>query len=136
MEEDINYIINMDYISTKNYNFGENTDKIIQICICVHKNLGPGWEEIFYQRALAKELGNNLKFAREVWIPVFYRGILLGRKRIDFIIENIMVEIKAKSEFDPQDYIQTLSYLRASNYKIGLLINFGSARIEIKRFVN
>ena len=47
-----------------------------------------------------------------------------------------MVEIKAKHEFDPEDYMQTLAYLKASGYKVGLLINFGREKIEVKRLVN
>lgn len=47
-----------------------------------------------------------------------------------------MVEIKAKREFDPEDYIQTLSYLKASGYRLGLLVNFGGKRAQFKRLVN
>ncbi len=123
--------------SKKGYNFGDSTGKIISACLEVHKNLGPGYEEIFYQRALAKELlALNLEFSREVWIDVLYKGLKLGRKRIDFVINEIMLEIKAKSNFDPEDFIQTLSYLKASGYKTGLLVNFGGKKLEVKRLVN
>ncbi|MBE7554743.1 MAG: GxxExxY protein [Anaerolineales bacterium] len=47
-----------------------------------------------------------------------------------------MIEIKAKSELDPQDYVQALNYVKASNFKLGLLLNFGASRLQIKRFVN
>ena len=114
----------------------ELTGKIISKCIEVHKTLGPGWTEIFYQRALARELGPNFKFAREVEVDVNYKGIKLGKKRVDFIIDGIILETKAKKEIDPQDCIQTLSYLRATNSRVGLLINFGARKIEVKRFVN
>lgn len=115
--------------------FDDCTRMIIGRCIEVHKHLGPGWEEKFYQRALAKELGNQ-DFQREVWVDVNYRGQRIGRKRMDFIIDDVILETKAKKELEPQDYIQTLSYLKATGYKTGLLINFGSKRVEIKRFVN
>lgn len=99
--------------------------------------MGPGYEEIFYQRALAKELlALNLEYSREVWVNVHYKGKKLGRKRIDFVINDIMLEIKAKSDFDPKDFIQTLSYLKASGYKTGLLVNFGAKKLEVKRLVN
>lgn len=124
-------------ISKKGYDFGATTDKIIKASIEVRKNLGPGFEEVFYQRALAKELSaKNLKFCREEWIPIYYKEQKLGTKRIDFIIEDILVEIKAKAQFDPQDFVQTLSYLKATNFKTALLINFGSEKVQVKRFVN
>src|SRR3990172_7511036 len=123
--------------SKKGYNFSDSTGKIIVACLEVHKNLGPGYEEIFYQRALAKELiALNLEYSREVWIDVHYKGIKLGRKRIDFVVNNVMLEVKAKSEFAPEDFVQTLSYLKASGYKTGLLVNFGVKKLEVKRLVN
>jgi len=119
------------------HEFKDCTNKIISIAIEVRKNLGSGYEEKFYQRAFAKELlMAGLKFGREQWVSIYYKNEKIGVKRLDFIIEDILVEIKAKSQFDPQDYIQTLSYLKATKLKIGLLLNFGSAKIQIKRFMN
>ncbi len=69
-------------------------------------------------------------------MDVNYKDLKLGRKRIDFVINDIMLEIKAKSKFDPEDFIQTLSYLKASGYKTGLLVNFGGKKLEVKRLVN
>ncbi len=60
----------------------------------------------------------------------------MGRKRIDFIIDQVMVEIKAKAELEPVDFAQTLSYLKASGYKVGLPLNFGSPKLGIKRLAN
>lgn len=123
--------------SKKGYDFGDSTGKIIAACLEVHKNLGPGFDGIFYQRALAKELlVLNLEYSREVWIDVHYKEMKLGRKRIDFVINDIMLEVKAKSQFDPEDFIQTLSYLKASGYKTGLLVNFGTKKLEVRRLVN
>ena len=122
---------------TNYHEFNDCTNKIIAKAIEVRKNLGTGYEEKFYQRAFAKELIiSGLKFGREQWVPIYYKNLKIGVKRIDFIIEDILVEVKAKAQFDPQDYIQTLSYLKATKLKTGLLINFGSAKIQIKRFVN
>jgi GxxExxY protein len=119
------------------HKFNDATSRIIGIAIVVRKNFGPGYEETFYQRALALELiSSNLRFTREQWVPIYYKNKKIGTKRVDFIIENIIVEIKAKSQFDPQDYVQTLSYLKASKFKTALLLNFGSPKIQIKRFVN
>ena len=71
-----------------------------------------------------------------MWIDVLYKGEKVGRKRVDFIVEECMVEIKAKAALEDVDFIQTLSYLKASGYKVGLLLNFGAKRLEIKRLAN
>ena len=103
----------------------------------VHRTLGPGFEEVFYQRAMALELpAHQQEFSREVWIDVFYKDRKLGRKRVDFVIEGVMVEIKAKAALEDVDVIQTLSYLKASGFKVALLLNFGGKTLEIKRLVN
>ena len=63
----------------------------------VHNNLGPGFREVIYQRALALELPvNDLDYSREVWIDIYYRDRRIGRKRVDFIIEEVMLEIKLR----------------------------------------
>ena len=74
------------------------TSKIIAAAQEVHKFLGPGYREIIYQRALALELqAHGMEFGREVWMDVVYKGRKIGKKRVDFIIEDVMVEIKAKA---------------------------------------
>ena len=113
------------------------TDRIIAAAIEVHRNLGPGFEEVIYQRALGLELqAQGLEFSREVWMDVSYRGVKVGKKRVDFMIEGVMVEIKAASQLEDVHYVQALSYLKASGYKVGLLLNFGGPRLEIKRLAN
>jgi GxxExxY protein len=113
------------------------TARIIAVAKEVHRTLGPGFEEIFYQRALALELpGHGLEFEREVWIDVYYKGQKLGRKRVDFVIEEVMVEIKAKAILEDVDFVQALSYLKASGCKVGLLLNFGAKILEIRRLAN
>jgi len=107
----------------------------------VHRVLGPGFREVVYQRALAKELpAHGVEYAREVWIDVMYKGEKVGRKRVDFIIGDdsgdVMIEIKAKAALEDVDFVQALSYLKASGYKIGLLINFGGKRLGVKRLAN
>ena len=123
--------------SHKGYDFGELTSKIIGACIEVHKVLGRRLKEVDYQRALVYEFqAQGLDFSREVNIPIYYKGHKITTKRVDFVVGDCMVEIKAKHEFDPEDYMQTLAYLKASGYKVGLLINFGREKIEVKRLVN
>jgi GxxExxY protein len=119
------------------YPLSDVTARIIAAAREVHRELGPGFEEVIYQRSLARELPvQGLEFSREVWIDVYYKGEKVGRKRVDFIIEDVMVETKAKAELEPVDFVQTLSYLKASGYKVGLLINFGAQKLEIKQLVN
>jgi GxxExxY protein len=119
------------------YPLSDITARIIAAALEVHKALGPGFEEVIYQRALALELpAHNLGFSREVWIDVQYKDTIIGRKRVDFVIEGVMVEIKARAETEDVHFVQALSYLKASGYKIGLLINFGAPKMQVKRLAN
>jgi GxxExxY protein len=119
------------------YPLSDVTARIIAAATEVHHTLGPGFEEVIYQRALALELpAHNLEFGREVWMDVYYKGTKVGRKRVDFVIDEVMVEIKAKSALEDVDFVQTLSYLKASGYKVGLLLNFGAKKLQIKRLAN
>lgn len=119
------------------YPHSETTAKIIGAAKIVHKELGPGFEEVIYQRALALELAAQaLDFSREVWIDIYYRGKKVGRKRVDFVVDKVMVELKAKSALEDVDFVQTLSYLKASGYTVALLLNFGTPNLGIKRLVN
>ena len=119
------------------YPLSDVTAHIIAATTEVHRALGPGFEEVIYQRALARELpAHQLEFSREVWMDVHYKGEWVGSKRVDFVIDEVMVEIKAKAALEDVAFIQALSYLRASSYKVGLLINFGAAKLQVKRFAN
>ena len=123
--------------SIKGYDFNDVTSLIIDTAIDVHNELGPGFMEATYQKALAKELeARGLCFGKEVDVPVYYKGEKIDTRRADFVVDNFIVEIKARSELRPEDYIQTISYLKASGYPIGLLINFGAQKAEFKRLVN
>lgn len=119
------------------YPLSDITSRIIAAASQVHYYLGPGFGEVIYQRALALELqAQALEASREVWIDVFYRGTKVGQKRVDFVIEGVMVEIKARAELQDVDFVQTLSYLKASGFRVGLLLNFGAPRLQIKRLAN
>ena len=128
------------YVDSR-YPLSSLTAKALAAAHEVHRVLGPGFEEVIYQRALAREFpAHGLEYTREVWVDVVYKGEKVGRKRVDFIVGDgsgdVMIEIKAKSALEPVDWVQTLSYLKASGYKVGLLINFGAERLEIKRIAN
>jgi len=123
--------------SNKGYDFGETTGRVIGAALEVHKTLGPGFQEVVYQRALALELeAAGVEFTREVKVPVFYKDRQIDTRRVDFVVEDCIIEIKARSAFAPEDFVQTLSYLKASRFKVGLLLNFGAAKLEVKRLVN
>ncbi len=69
-------------------------------------------------------------------MDVHYKGVKVGSKRADFVIDQVMVEIKVKATLEDVDFVQTLSYLKASGYKVGLLINLGAVKLQVKRLVN
>jgi len=119
------------------YPLSDATARIIAAAKEVRRTLGPGFEEVIYQRALAVELPvHDLEFSREVWMDVTYKGVKVGRKRVDFLIDEVMVEIKAKAALEDVDFVQALSYLKASGYKVGLLLHFGASKLQIKRLAN
>lgn len=120
------------------YLYSDLTDKIIKIAIDVHKNLGPGFVEKIYQRALYLEFKNQrLKFEREKKIVVEYKKVNLGYETVDFGVEDkVLIEIKATNEINEIHKAQAISYLKASGYKIGLILNFAGPTLEIKRLVN
>ena len=123
--------------STHGYDFDDATGAIIGCALEVHRTLGPGFREIVYQRALALELQMaDLEFDREVKVPIFYKGHRIDTRRADFVVEDVMVETKAKSQMAPEDYVQATNYVKASGFKVGLLLNFGASRLQIKRLVN
>lgn len=113
----------------------ELTYKIIGCAMKVHATLGNGFQEVIYQRALAIEMRKNeLHFARELEMPIFYDGVNIGTRRVDFLIEEtIMVEIKAVVSLEDVHLAQGLNYLVAYKLDKGLLLNFGARSLEIKR---
>lgn len=113
------------------------TRRIIGCAIKVHKTLGPGYDESYYQKALIHELVSaGLTVRREVEFKVFYGDLYLGTKRIDLVVEDCVVELKAKSGLESIDAAQVVSYLKASGCTVGLLINFGCVKVQAKRFVS
>lgn len=123
--------------SVKGYSFDDCTGQIIGLAFDAHNELGSGFQEVVYQRALALELtAAGLEFTREADIRIYYKGKHIDTRRVDFVIGDCIVEIKARKELLPEDYIQTLNYLKASGYRVALLINFGGQRVEHKRFIN
>lgn len=116
----------------------EVTRKIIGCAMKVHSALGNGFQEVIYQRALAIEMEKQgLGFQREMEMPIFYDGIEIGSRRVDFFVEeNIMVELKALIKLEEVHLAQAMNYCQAYNLPIGLLINFGAKSLEFKRVFN
>jgi GxxExxY protein len=111
------------------------TGKIIGCCMEVHRILGSGFQEVIYQRALAKEMTlQKLSFEREFEMEIYYKGDKIGTRRIDFFVENkIMVEIKAVKELEKIHLAQAINYLEIYGLDIGLLINFGDTSLKFHR---
>lgn len=122
----------------KEYKYSELNRKIIGCSMEVHKILGNGFQEVIYQRALAMEMSlQNISFSREHEMPVFYKLVQLGTRRVDFLVEGLIsVEIKATIKLDDVNLAQALNYLEAYNLEIGLLINFGAKSLEFRRLIN
>lgn len=117
------------------YKHSALTGKIIGCALEVHKALGNGFQEVVYQRALAIELGlQGVSFEREKEMPLSYKGYDIGTRRVDFFVEKlIMVEIKAVIQLEDVHLAQAINYLEAYNMEVGLLINFGSRKMDFKR---
>ena len=113
------------------------SNQIIGLAIEVHKNLGPGFVEKIYEGALSYELKiNKVKYKRQFEIQVKYKAIDLGKQRVDFLIEdNIILELKSVSEINNIHQAQLLSYLKSSDKRLGLILNFSKPKLEIKRMV-
>jgi GxxExxY protein len=113
----------------------ELTYEIIGCAMKVHSALGNGFQEVIYQRCLAIELEKQkLLFARELEMPIYYEDVEVGTRRADFIVENkVMVELKAVIKLEDVHLAQGLNYLQAYKIDKGLLINFGSTSLEVKR---
>ena len=124
---------------SNNLRYNDITQKIIGAAFEVHKFLGNGFQEVIYQRALAFEMGKvGLEFAREVEQDIFYKDSQkpIGIRRADFVVAGeVLVELKAISALENVHEAQVLNYLKAYRLEVGLLLNFGSTSLEIKRLV-
>ena len=100
--------------------------EVIGAGIEVHRLLGPGFLESVYEQALAKELRyRDIPFKRQLPVGVAYKGELVGEARLDFVVDGcLVVEVKAVDQLAPIHTAQVISYLRATEIKLGLLLNF------------
>ena len=114
-------------------------NNVIGAAIEVHRNLGPGFLESVYEKALCKELElRDIAFSRQQVFRIEYKDSEVGEGRIDLLVGNeLIVEIKAVSELAPIHSAQIMSYLKANNKILGLLINFNVPLLKngIKRVI-
>ena len=104
----------------------------------VYRQVGYGFPEAICANGLATEFGfRGIPFKREVPIEVVCRGVSIGFFRVDFIVgDRILVETKASKGLTTGDQRQLLNYLKASNFKVGLLLHFGPEKGSFKRLVH
>ncbi len=104
----------------------------------VHSTLGNGFQEVIYQRCLAIEMEKlGLSFLKEMHMVIYYDGISVGTRRVDFFVEDcIMVELKALVGLEDAHLAQAINYLEAYQKEVGLLINFGAKSLQFKRVYN
>ena len=120
----------------------EISREVVRCAIETHRTLGgPGLLESVYEEALAWELAQaGLEVNRQVQVPIPYKGTTLATPlRIDLVVEGkVVIECKATSHYNPIFEAQTLTYLKLTGMKLGLVINFGEARVSngVHRVVN
>jgi GxxExxY protein len=109
----------------------ELTAKIIEAAIEVHRVLGPGFLEGVYEEALAHEFQlRGIPFERQKSIVIRYKDIVAGEQRLDLLVDGkVIVELKAIKDFEDIHLAITLSYMRATNIGVALLINFNKPRL-------
>ncbi len=114
------------------------THKIIGCAMEVHNQMGNGFQEVVYQRALSIEFNlNNIEHQRELEMPLEYKGNSVGTRRVDFFVEGlVMVEIKAIEKLESVHKAQAINYCEAYHIADGLLINFGAERLQYHRVFN
>ena len=116
----------------------EESYAIIGACIEVHKQLGSGFLEAVYHEALILEFAErNIPSEHERELPIYYKGVKLSKKYYsDFVCyDKIIIELKALNKLASEHQSQVLNYLKATNYKLGILVNFGEASLKYKRLV-
>jgi GxxExxY protein len=115
----------------------EVTERIIGCAIRVSNTLGVGFLEKVYENALVVELARaGLGVEQQKPIQVSYEGVIVGEFGADIIVNgSVILELKAAKIIDPVHQAQLLNYLKATGLKVGLILNFGTPRLGIKRMV-
>lgn len=113
------------------------TERIIAAGIAVHKALGPGFVEQFYENAMTIEMAERkISFKKQVPLKLKYSGHFIGQHRVDIIVDDVItVELKAVRAIDDIHFATVRSYLKAARLKHGLILNFAKPVLEIKRVI-
>ena len=113
----------------------ELTGKILSACFEVSNELGAGFLESVYQKAVTIVLQEKgLEVINEIPIPVYFRGKVIGNFYAGLLVEQkVIVELKAVSGLTPEHQAQVINYLKATGIDVGLLVNFGRPKLEYKR---
>lgn len=123
----------------EDYPYKDESYNIIGAAMAVHGALGRGFLEAVYQEALSLEFASlGIPFCQQKELDIYYRGTKLNKKYYaDFVCYNrIIVELKATDSIASEHEAQLINYLRATNMKLGLLINFGEDSLHFRRFIN
>src|SRR5262245_1078936 len=136
MSEPLHY----DFEDEPNPELNRLTNLIIGACIEVHRELGPGYLESYYERALEREFQlRGIAFSRQHRFEVRYKDEVIGEGRLDFLIEGkVVLDLKSVDTLSPIYTATMISYLRATDLKLGLIVNFNVKRLidGIKRIAN
>ena len=118
--------------------YPELSYKIVGCAFVAYNQLGNGHSEKIYQRALAEELGiRRIEFKEQVYVPLLYKGRSIGKIFLDFWVEDkIVVEIKKGNKYSRRHIEQVLQYIKSTDLRLAILINFGSSEVSFKRIVN
>ena len=118
--------------------YKELTYAIRGVLFDVYNPLGPGFREETYKIAtLAEARRRGIRMSREVAMEIHYKGEWIDTYRADIVVDDkVILELKAVDQLHPRFKAQLLSYLRASGLRLGLLVNFGSDKLEIVRIAN
>lgn len=124
-------------IAAKAGPFADVTEKIIKAAFEVSNALGAGFLEKVYENALAYELTQTgMHVEQQRPIDVFYENTIVGKYFADLLVDaNVIVEVKATSGLGEANLAQCLNYLEATKLRVGLVLNFGTPRLQIKRVV-
>lgn len=116
----------------------ELTGKILEACFEVSNELGIGYLESVYEKALLVALAQkNLRVEAQIPLKVTFRGVIVGDFDADLLVEGtILVEIKAVSSLLKPHYAQILNYLKTTGLEVGMIVNFGNPKLEYRRFDN
>lgn len=122
-------------MKTQDFLHKDLTEKIIEACLEVMKELGSGFLESVYEKALLIILRQKgIAVQSQVPLKVSFRGEVIGDFFADILVENkVIVELKAVKALIPEHQAQLINYLKATGIDVGLLINFGTPKLEVKR---